>query len=167
MEIPPETLNAVLESMACGFALKTICELPGMPSRSALYRLRGKDPEFKARFQTAQEAHADALMDDLVPIADEVLDAQRARNMIQARQARAASIKPKEYGARVDLNITQTVDFRAAHVAAMERVDKMRLGCDQTTTLVPAIIDGTTTYVESATDGQSVTVPDAPVDPFS
>ena len=164
MEISPETVSTILESLASGTALKTICDQPGMPSRSAVYRLRGKDPEFRTRLQTAQEAHADALMDDLVPIADEVPDAQRARNMIQARQARAASIKPKEYGARVDLNITQTVDYRAAHLAGQERLRLMR---DQSPELVPTIIDGTTTYIVKPTDGQSVTAPDEAVDPFS
>jgi hypothetical protein len=52
-------------------------------------------------------AQADTFADEVVSIADNDEDYQRARNRIDARRWAAKVINPQRYGDRLDLNVTE------------------------------------------------------------
>ncbi|MES2348478.1 MAG: hypothetical protein V4641_13025 [Pseudomonadota bacterium] len=141
-----ELAAKICAQMASGMTLSKICKAEGMPAIQTVLAWVRERPAFKAIFQPAKEDHADSLMDEVVEIADTELDAQKARNRIDARIKRAASIKPREYGQRVDLNITAQVDHSQAHADAQARLRSMRPVCDQSATLVAQVIDGAIVY---------------------
>lgn len=149
---PEAVIASLLEQIAAGKSVTKVCEQEGMPTIAQVYYWRSVDPAFKARLVQAQEAHADSLMDQIVPIADDATDPQKARNQIDARIKRAGSIKPKEYGPRVDLNVTTQVDYSAAHADAKERLRLMR---DQPQTLIEQVIDGVVVFAPRTTDNES------------
>lgn len=127
-----------------------------MPSLSQQARWRRQFAPFKARVQEAKEHGAEAMAHSTVDIADTELDPQTARNRIESRRWLAGVTKPKEYGPRVDLNVTTQVDYTAAHADARARLRLMR---DLPPTLVSQVIDGATVYAPSTTDSQSDAAP--------
>lgn len=70
----------------------------------------------------AQQVRAEILADEVIEIADEEQDSQKARNRIDARKWYASKMQPQKYGDRIDLNVTNTVDLTAALAEAKRRV---------------------------------------------
>lgn len=102
------------------------------------------------RYSQARAIYADVLAADVVRIARTELDAQRARNLIDAHKWLASKYKPKEYGERIDVNVTNTVDISGPLNEARARRERLL----------------------SSTDCQSVAVNQSPleipsVDPFT
>lgn len=77
-------------------------------------------------YDLAQKTRAEFYADEIVDIADNELDPQRARNRIDARKWYASRLQPNKYGDRIDLNVTQTLDISAALTAAATRLLPMR-----------------------------------------
>jgi len=72
----PEIGNELLRRFASGETIKHICEDDSMPSRSTIYEwIADKDREdlreFHKRYEIAKKAHALALADDVIDIADD------------------------------------------------------------------------------------------------
>ena len=159
-----ETADKIAALHAGGMLICHIEELEGMPCAETIERWKKARPDFRQQMEDARTAHAHAKEEEAEVIADTDPDTQRAKNRIDVRKWRAAVIAPKVYGAKVNLDITQTVDFRAAHLAGQERTRLMR---DQVSTLLPQVIDGEQVYALQPTDSQSVDAPQQQVDPFS
>ncbi len=123
-----------------------------MPSRDAVYNWRDSQPGFREAFQRAQEKRADSLVDEIPDIADNEPDPQRARNKMDARKWFAGVVKPREYGPRLDLQVTEKADIAGARDEARRRVRPRR---DLAQQLVAQVIDGQTVYAPAATDSVS------------
>ena len=164
MEYSEALAETICEHVAAGKTMRALDAMPDMPCSTTVLKWQQKIPGFKQAMDLARELSADQLADDAVHIADTEKDAQRARIMADVRKWIAGCRAPRKYGQRMDLNVTNTVDFRAAHLAGMQRV---LTGRDQVTDLVAERAGETVTYVPRPTDSQSVAGADEQVDPFS
>jgi hypothetical protein len=88
-------------------SLRKICMQKGMPTRNTVVRWQDADPEFDAKCARARIAQADYMDDLILDTANSTTEsnAQAARVKIGAYQWRAARLKPKRYGDKLDLNV--------------------------------------------------------------
>jgi hypothetical protein len=61
------------------------------------------------------------MADQIVDIADNETDAARARNRIDSRKWLVSKRNAKQYGDKLDINVTKTVDINAALEAGLKR----------------------------------------------
>jgi hypothetical protein len=132
----PQTVwPKVLEAIANGASLSTaLTRLSPAPSYAwAKLQLRN-NPELKALYQNAVEDRADRLAEEIIQLCDaeipEGLDGpgksafvQLQRLRVDSRKFIAAKLKPKTYGERLDLSVTnEPISILAALEAAQRRV---------------------------------------------
>ncbi len=79
-------------------------------------------PDIERQYCSYQLALAELDADELVDISDEHGDPVRNRNRIQARQWRAAKMKPHKFGERIELNVNTTIDIGATLLEARKRL---------------------------------------------
>jgi hypothetical protein len=118
--------DRICERIAEGESLRTICRDEGMPAMSTVFKWLAANEAFSEQYARAREAQADALFEDILPIADdgrndwmEKQDAEggnagwrengealrRSQLRIDARKWMASKLKPKKYGEKLDLNV--------------------------------------------------------------
>jgi hypothetical protein len=95
----PELIETVLQRMADGEVLSAVCDEMGF-SISAFSHYCLRNEELAARYTRAREMQAASMASDVVRIADEDPDPQRARVRTDARKWLAARIDPRNYGDR-------------------------------------------------------------------
>jgi hypothetical protein len=66
----PEHYDLVLEQIAAGTPLATICEADGMPSLSTFYAWRDENPENAARYARARKAGCAIVEREIITISD-------------------------------------------------------------------------------------------------
>ena len=127
----PQVLDAIANGAALSTALK--CASPSPSYAWAKGQLR-EDPELKRAYQQAVEDRADRLAEELMELADtpmpEGLDGpgrsawvQQMRLRVDVRKWCASKLKPKTYGERLDLSVTQEpISIIGALKAAEQRV---------------------------------------------
>jgi hypothetical protein len=127
----PQVLDAIANGAALSTALK--CASPSPSYAWAKGQLR-EDPELKHAYQQAVEDRADRLAEELMELADtpmpEGLDGpgrsawvQQMRLRVDTRKWCASKLKPKTYGERLDLSVTQEpISIIGALKAAEQRV---------------------------------------------
>jgi hypothetical protein len=69
-----ELANRILERLADGDSLRKICAGDDMPNRSTVFRWLAAQAEFRDLYALARECQADAYADDVVALADQVLE---------------------------------------------------------------------------------------------
>lgn len=111
---PEVFMPAILERLAMGEGLATICRDEGYPSRGAVIDWSAR-PEWSDRYARAREAGIEAQVDRITEIADTEPDPNRARVMIDARKWIASKLLPKRYGDR--LEVETKIDLFAQAVA--------------------------------------------------
>lgn len=82
----------------------------------------GDHPLIEQQYSRAQIARAEMNVEELIEIADTEMDAQKARNRIDARRWYATKMRPQKYGDRIDLNINNTTDVAGALSEARARL---------------------------------------------
>lgn len=144
-----ETQQSIAKSIGC--------------SPTQISRWIANNPLFAARVRNARIEATHVLMDQTIEIADTEPNAHRARNMIQARWKIAETRNRKDYGASLDMTLTERVDLGGALIEARKR--SALPGCD----LAQAPAIQATEYVdvtpERATDTQTAER-NGPVNPF-
>lgn len=109
----PELAAAICERLSQGDSLVKICRDETMPRRERVHEWIRENGDFAERYARAREDQADHFADEIVAIADEEPDSNRARVRVDARKWVAAKLKPKRYGERTTLEhegqITQFV----------------------------------------------------------
>lgn len=94
-------------AIADGASVRTACKKPGMPSKATVFRWLGEITEFATMYQVATDERADTHIEEIVDIADKCksdkASIQKARLRIYARESAAARMKPRKYGAKVQL----------------------------------------------------------------
>lgn len=133
-----EACETAIRLVAEGGNLKSFLADIGMQSLR-FYELVELVSELQSAYARAKRSRAELIAQDIVEIADTEQDAQRARNRIQARQWYASKILPKEYGDRMDINVTQTIDIGTALQEAKARA--VRPVSDQRTELDAQDVD--------------------------
>lgn len=110
-----EILADILERVALGQSLNSICDEDSMPSRKTVFDWIGNNPEIKTKYEMALQMRAEKFADEIVDIADEVVletkhegeevtlvldSAAIARNKLRvdARKWVVSKLLPKKYG---------------------------------------------------------------------
>lgn len=120
-----ELADLICAELAEGKSMRTVCKADDMPSMSTVFKWLRERPEFSQQYTKAKEESADALVEEMLDIADdgtndwmEVHDkdgeaagykingeaVQRSRLRVETRKWIAAKLKPKKYSEKVDVN---------------------------------------------------------------
>jgi hypothetical protein len=130
--------NEMLNRMASGQSLNSVCKLDHMPHIATVFDWIEKHPSFGEKYARARELAAHALFDQMIDIADDtsgdLLDdgsannaaIQRARLRVDTRARIAGKLAPKVYGERVE-QLAQTVNVTNNSLT----IDGRSLGTEQ------------------------------------
>lgn len=113
-----------IEMVENGSSLKSALKTVGLSNSSfggALSSVR----TLAERYARARELNADILVDEAKDIADSDIDPQVARNRIDIRKWIASKHRPKVYGERIDLNVSQTISILEARSEARARLEAL------------------------------------------
>lgn len=132
---PQKIFPPILEAIANGAALSTALKSASPPPSYAWAKMQIKNnPELKLAYHQAVEDRADRLAEELMEIADtpmpQGLDGpgrsawvQQMRLRVDVRKWAASKLKPKTYGERLDLSVSNDqISITAALAAAQLRV---------------------------------------------
>lgn len=151
-DIPEATFEAIIQAITGGATVQAALDAHACTRYDYDKALR-KDPLKSKAHARARQAGVDAMADAVPHIADTEKDPQTARNRIEARKWLASVVKPREYGARLDLTVTPGANPAELHDEGMRRA---RLGRDPEALLIGQDIEDAELLPASATDGQSV-----------
>lgn len=121
----PQKLEEIIKEVFEGSSLKEALKKHGL-SRGTFYSHVEKNASLSDSYVRALHARTDAVAEEILEIADNDEDPQRARNRIQARQWYASKLRPEKYGERIDLNVNTTIDIKGALEEARARALPMR-----------------------------------------
>jgi len=137
-----EIADAICERLSDGRSLRSICLDEDMPGQTTVFRWLAANEDFRKRYAHAREAQADAIVDEMLDIADdgsndwmerrrddgsvdEVLNhehVQRSRLRLDARKWMASKLAPKKYGDKLDV----TTDGKALNSDLQAWMDARR-----------------------------------------
>jgi hypothetical protein len=109
--------KTICEQMSIGKSLSTAIKAEGMPSYHAVMLMVKNNPEFRTMYEKAIENRADRLAEEILELADEQMPdglegpmasawVQQKRMQVDARKWVASKLKPKVYGDRIDVAVT-------------------------------------------------------------
>lgn len=100
MPFNQDVADVICERLAQGKSLRAIHrEDDSLPSMATTLKWLAEYPSFAKQYAHAREAQADALVDEMLDIADDkTLDANDRRVRLDARKWLAGKMKPKKYG---------------------------------------------------------------------
>lgn len=107
-----ELFADMLERIACGESVKSICDESGYPARKTFYSWVLNNDDLRIRYETALVARHYAMADETLEIADEPVGSlesgatdsgavQKQRLQVDTRKWLLAKMVPKKYGDRV------------------------------------------------------------------
>jgi hypothetical protein len=111
-----ELAARICAELACGKSLRTVCKPEGMPGLETIFRWLREKPEFRDQYAHAKNESADALVEEMLDIADDASgdhddegrfvseNVQRSKLRIDTRKWIAAKMKPKKFGDQIDVN---------------------------------------------------------------
>lgn len=121
-EFSQELFDTICERIADGESLRTICSDAQMPNKATVFRWLAGNAALGDQYARAREAQADALVDEMLDIADDARNdwmerrgeddagyiangehIQRSKLRIDARKWIAGKMRPKVYGDRIEV----------------------------------------------------------------
>lgn len=124
--LKPHIVEVILEQMALGKSLRSICRAKGMPSIYSVLRRLGTDAEFAQQYARARECRADLFAEEITEIADNpglAPDDKRVR--MNSRKWAAGKMKPKAYGEKQVIETTTLgADGRPIDPRGRDEADK-------------------------------------------
>lgn len=118
-----ELADRICAELALGKSMRTVLKLDGMPVMDTVFRWLREKPEFSDQYVKAKAESADALVEEIIDIADSGSNdwmenndpnnpgyringehIQRSRLRVDARKWIASKLKPKKYGEKLDMN---------------------------------------------------------------
>ncbi len=89
--------------------MRTICKPDDMPNMSSVFKWLAEKPEFSKQYAQAKQECADAMVEDMLEIADDTNgDAARDRLRVDTRKWISSRLKPKKYGDKVSQDHTSS-----------------------------------------------------------
>lgn len=117
-EYTQDTRDKILEGLADGLSLRTVCAADGMPNIATVMRWISADAEWREQYALARANGDDAMAEDIQAIADDTTrDPNDRRVAIEARKWLLGKRQPKKYGDKVDL--TSNGGPIAVHIARL------------------------------------------------
>jgi hypothetical protein len=141
--------NGILERIAAGESLRSICSGENMPAESTV-RLWATDDRdgFSAQYTRAREAQMDALAEDILAIADgDDEDVQRAKLRVDTRKWLMSKIAPKRFGDKLAIGGDRAMD-------PIRTVDLSRFNVDQLRALESALVPFALASGDGAGEGE-------------
>ena len=120
-----DIFDQICDRLSGGESLASICRASDMPSQPSVYEWIRKDKYLARKYGLARDAQADFYADEIIEIADNCEDPQKARVRIDARKWKAARMAPKKYGDKVSLDHHGTVDT-VTKIELVAPVEKLR-----------------------------------------
>lgn len=115
--------DRICAELALGKSMRTVLKGDGMPSMDTVFRWLREKPEFSEQYAKAKAESADALVEEMIDIADSGSNdwmenndpnnpgyrvngehIQRSRLRVDTRKWIASKLKPKKYGEKLDMN---------------------------------------------------------------
>ena len=113
----------ICAELADGRSLRSVCRQDDMPDKATVFRWLAAHESFRDQYARAKEESADALVDDMIDIADDARNdwmeragddagagwmlngdhVQRTKVRIDTRKWIASKLKPKKYSEKLDL----------------------------------------------------------------
>lgn len=138
-----EIADRICQELASGRSLRSVCKDDDLPCMSTVFNWMRTLPQFLEQYTRAKDEAADALVDEMLDIADEASNdwmevhdkdnvgyrlngeaINRSRLRVDTRKWIAAKLKPKKYGERVQAELTgadggpiQTADMTETEIA--------------------------------------------------
>jgi len=129
--------DTICERLACGESMRSISRDPKMPASATMFRwIRDNRGGFREQYEIAKEESADALIEDMLDIADNEAEqtvvgddgftevkavtqvgVSHARLRVDVRKWAASKLKPKKYGDKIQaehsggVGITFNLDY--------------------------------------------------------
>ena len=104
-----ETLaDKICAKLSNGESLRKVCKSTTMPNASTVFRWIRANEAFCKQYEKAKEESADALLEDMLDIADdaEAESVQVARLRVDVRKWAASKLKPKKYGDKLQQELS-------------------------------------------------------------
>lgn len=111
------TVDRICGEIASGRSLRSICEDDGMPNATTVFLWLSKHEEFSKRYTRAREAQADAMLEEILTIADDgendtYTDDEggvrvehdviaRSKLRVDTRKWAMSKLSPKKYGEKI------------------------------------------------------------------
>lgn len=154
MAIPKEKIESVIRRIFEGETITRSLQIEGISAQS-FYSTVSSDFFLEDAFARAQHAAATFRAEQMLDIADNEIDPNRARVQVDVRKWLASKMDPKKYGERIDVNIESRVDLRSVLEAARSR-SPLLPPRDPPINVESVVIDITTqTHIETS-DASSV-----------
>lgn len=123
----PEIADLICSRLANGESLRSICRDPDLPSTVTVFAWMRRHPDFLNQYTRAKEESSDALIEEMVDIADDGTNdwmekvasdgehigwqlngehVQRSRLRIETRKWIASKLKPKKYGDKISQEVS-------------------------------------------------------------
>jgi hypothetical protein len=116
----PELAARICGELACGRSLRSVCKADDMPGLETVFRWLREKRDFQDQYARAKNESADALVEQMLDIADDATGdfvddgegnarfnpehVQRSRLRVDTRKWIASKLKPKRYGERLDMS---------------------------------------------------------------
>lgn len=105
-----KTADELCRYLAVGESLRTVTKRPGMPSIQTVFTWMRTHEEFLEQYTRAKQEAADALVEEMLDIADsDNTDVNRDRLRVDTRKWIAAKLKPKKYGEKMQVDNTHRI----------------------------------------------------------
>lgn len=89
----------ICAQLAMGKSLRTVCKADDMPHMATVFRWIADNDEFCDQYARAKEESADALVEEMLDIADDQNEHPQSRRVrIDTRKWISSKLKPKKYG---------------------------------------------------------------------
>ena len=128
-----EQLQKIIEAISNGESVDNCLRIHGITWWTFLENVETV-PLLAKKYARALELRTEKFVDEIVDIADNAVDPQKARNQIDARKWVAAKMQPHKYGERLDLNVTQNIDYKSVLAQLDARVRSVyeisQTGCE-------------------------------------
>lgn len=111
-----EQAERICDLLSKGVTRQQICEMPDMPSYPTVYRWERTFPEFRAAVEVAREVGTHFLADECIAIADGIGDPADKRVRIDTRMRLIGKWNARQYGDKVDLNVSGKVIQEHNHI---------------------------------------------------
>lgn len=110
MALTDEECEKVLEGLAQGKSLRSVCSEPDMPSIWQVLRWLDKCPEFEQQYMRARQIQGETHFEEILEVADKVktgeIDPQSGRVVIDAMKWAASKMRPRVYGDKITQEVT-------------------------------------------------------------
>lgn len=126
-EVVPRGVDGVLDLVVSGKPLREALKGAGVKPSEWVHALQN-DPKLMERYGQVKLLYSDLMATEMLGIADDLsIDPVRANNMIKARMWLASKWNSKQYGDKLDVQVTKTVDIGAALADARSRVEAIEV----------------------------------------